>query len=649
MPIISLSCDIYGQIHRLSVVGPRTFSYNAALQLTSEAIAGGLYSKTIARAYQDGTGVPGRYAGFAIPADGYSVSHGYDAYGRPGSMTAGTDTFTFAYLANSDLLSAIAYPNDISAKRAYEAHRDLITSIENSVASVPPVVISRYDYTNDAVGRRTSMGKSGTAFSLADLISYGYNDRSEVTSAVAQQQATYDYGFAFDPIGNRLTSTSKETGAPITRSYTANNLNQYTAIDNPTVSPSYDDDGNMTSLPISSGTWDCSWNAENRLIAMEKADKRLEFAYDYMGRRVEKKTYTGSSGNWILATHLRFVYDGYLQIEELDAADSNALLKKRYWTGVEGYDRLISETHVTTGNTYYVMADANKNLTCYLTNAGAVAGHYEYSPFGQITRETGSLSNEFDFRFSSEFFEQETGLVYYNFRYYSPELGRWASRDPIEEVGGGGGLYGIVFNDPINQLDYIGLTKLRNCKDYSYDTKIGQAGGVWLEAGLEASVKKCECCFEPTGEWLKYVEVTANLYGTAGIGVGFRGKILGVGVDLMIEGPHVKLNAISGTYIYNECMGATDPYLIIRNSFEVYPSTTFSGTIGFGSILSFSGRAKAGFLFEQRVKIGVYSTEYSADISVKYDISIRFLSMFRERKLGLDDEVKITPSASISY
>ena len=29
----------------------------------------------------------------------------------------------------------------------------------------------------------------------------------------------------------------------------------------------------------------------------------------------------------------------------------------------------------------------------------------------------------------------ETGLVYYNYRYYSPELGRWTKRDPIEEDG----------------------------------------------------------------------------------------------------------------------------------------------------------------------------------------------------------------------
>jgi RHS repeat-associated protein len=349
-------------------------------------------------------------------------------------MTAGTDTFTFAFLANSDLLSAIQYPSSISAARSYEPNRDLITGVEHKHDTT---VVSNYFYENDVIGRRRFMEKSGTAFAFhpqTDRITYEYNDRSEVVGAESSLAATYDYGFSFDPIGNRLTSTSKETGTPVTRNYTSNNLNQYTAVDNPSVAPSYDDDGNMTALPISSGTWDCSWNAENRLIVMEKAEKRLEFAYDYMGRRVEKKTFTGSSGNWTLATHLRFVYDGYLQIEELDGMDSNALLKKRYWTGVEGYDRLISETHVSTGNTYYVMTDANKNLTEYLTNAGALAGHYGYSPFGQITQVSGALSDQFDFRFSSEFFEQETGLVYYNYRYYSPEIGRWLGREPLGDI-----------------------------------------------------------------------------------------------------------------------------------------------------------------------------------------------------------------------
>ena len=40
--------------------------------------------------------------------------------------------------------------------------------------------------------------------------------------------------------------------------------------------------------------------------------------------------------------------------------------------------------------------------------------------------------------------------------YYAPELGRWISRDPIEEEGGLN-LYAYVENDPVNKYDYLGL------------------------------------------------------------------------------------------------------------------------------------------------------------------------------------------------
>jgi hypothetical protein len=45
--------------------------------------------------------------------------------------------------------------------------------------------------------------------------------------------------------------------------------------------------------------------------------------------------------------------------------------------------------------------------------------------------------------------------VYYNFRYYNPELGRWMSRDPIEERGGWN-LYAMVNNNPILSWDALG-------------------------------------------------------------------------------------------------------------------------------------------------------------------------------------------------
>ena len=66
-----------------------------------------------------------------------------------------------------------------------------------------------------------------------------------------------------------------------------------------------------------------------------------------------------------------------------------------------------------------------------------------------IKNGAGTLSApENPFRFSSEFYDSELDLVYYNFRHYSPALGRFLSRDPIEERGGLN-LYAAYYNSPI--------------------------------------------------------------------------------------------------------------------------------------------------------------------------------------------------------
>jgi len=56
----------------------------------------------------------------------------------------------------------------------------------------------------------------------------------------------------------------------------------------------------------------------------------------------------------------------------------------------------------------------------------------------------------------TEYFDNETDFVYYNYRYYSPELGRWLSRDPIGERGGYN-LYAMVGNGEVNWYDWRGL------------------------------------------------------------------------------------------------------------------------------------------------------------------------------------------------
>jgi RHS repeat-associated protein len=66
------------------------------------------------------------------------------------------------------------------------------------------------------------------------------------------------------------------------------------------------------------------------------------------------------------------------------------------------------------------------------------------------------------FMFSTKFYDWESGLYYYGYRYYNPSTGRWLSRDPKGEKGGRN-LYGFVRNDPIKHIDKLGKDPCATC------------------------------------------------------------------------------------------------------------------------------------------------------------------------------------------
>ena len=105
---------------------------------------------------------------------------------------------------------------------------------------------------------------------------------------------------------------------------------------------------------------------------------------------------------------------------------------------------------------YFPLYDNNGNVTDYVSETGEVVASYEYDAFGRTLSATGSMSSVFPFRFSTKYYDAETGLYYYGYRYYSPELGRWLTRDPIEEDGGDN-LYAFCGNNGVSRIDARGL------------------------------------------------------------------------------------------------------------------------------------------------------------------------------------------------
>ncbi|PLX40040.1 MAG: hypothetical protein C0608_10075 [Deltaproteobacteria bacterium] len=180
---------------------------------------------------------------------------------------------------------------------------------------------------------------------------------------------------------------------------------------------------------------------------------------DYMGRRVGKFVETYTSGAWVETTRNLFVYDGWNLVQEL--SDMGNVVRSYVWgldlsgtlQGAGGVGGLLAT--VENGNLFDYSYDGNGNDAAISDGLGDVVAYYEYDPFGNTAYAAGPSAATNPYRFSTKYLDTETNLYYYGYRYYSPELGRWINRDPIEEEGGLN-LYGFVGNDPINAYDLLG-------------------------------------------------------------------------------------------------------------------------------------------------------------------------------------------------
>ena len=419
--------------------GTRTLTYNAQSRLENETIPGIMDNMVNSYSYDAHGSLILRQlttTGTAQAVSGIA----YDVKGRVASVGNGADTLHYAYRPGLNRLATATWRNSQNAELnsrtyAYDTYHRLTGINLNNVSEVT--------YTLNAKDQRTA-----ASYAVGGAWSYSYDEKSQVTGATGNNTT---YSYTYDEIGNRLTAAEGSN----TWSYTSNLLNQYTAINSN--QPTYDADGNM--LTTGDG-WLYTWNGENRLIRAENSDTLVEMAYDYMGRRIEKKV--SSKGvlsfySWSLEKHYKFAYDGYKLIAIYDAANNNALLMTFTWQPESvGLDVPVSMT--CDGNTYYYVTDGNKNVTGLLDQAGTRVAEYVYGPFGQLLSAEGELADVNPFRFSSEYADDETGLVYYNYRYYSPQLGRWTKRDPIEEQGGVN-LYCACGNNTINHNDRLGLAR----------------------------------------------------------------------------------------------------------------------------------------------------------------------------------------------
>jgi len=222
------------------------------------------------------------------------------------------------------------------------------------------------------------------------------------------------------------------------------------------------DDGNQTLVKTATGIWSVTYNGENRPILWECVSTNsptpnsstptlISMSYDRMGRRVTKN-------------NQRFVYDGYLRIANFEHQTSNFKLQTFIWDSTEPIATRPLVWNYGPSSAYYAH-DGNKNVSEVIAANGDVSAHYEYAPFGAVTASVGASSAANPWRFSSEYAEDDTATVYYNYRHYNPLEGRWTSRDFVDERIWDDNTYLFLAN-VLGDFDVLGLRRSVQWQDF---------------------------------------------------------------------------------------------------------------------------------------------------------------------------------------
>ena len=260
--------------------------------------------------------------------------------------------------------------------------------------------------------------------------------------------------WAYDKAGNR--TNVNDAGQAIR--YTANTLNQYTAINGK--APSHNRNGDLLN---DGSTRSFTWSGRSEILNVTTqvavgTTAKESFTYDGLQRRISRTDATGTTF---------FIHDGWNVIAEYRRVGTTNVLQRRYlWgedlsgslQGAGGVGGLIQAVDFTSGNagSYHYHYDGNANVVEITNVSATVVASYRYDAFGRTLVKAGSYADTNRYRFSTKPLELTSGLYYYGFRCYQPETGRWLSRDPLGEQGGSN-LYGMVGNNEVNRIDLLGL------------------------------------------------------------------------------------------------------------------------------------------------------------------------------------------------
>jgi RHS repeat-associated protein len=225
----------------------------------------------------------------------------------------------------------------------------------------------------------------------------------------------------------------------------------------------YDDENRLTAAQVlyqaDSGNWQ-GWRTVFEYDGLSRLRCRLEF------------TVEDADGSYDLYFDhgVQYIYDGMRVIQERNQVYTTPTVSYTRGTdlsgsleGAGGIGGLLARSSAYSGGNWTshacYHADGNGNITCLIATNQSVVASYRYDPFGNTISSSGSLASANTYRFSSKEVHLNSGMYYYGYRFYDPNLQRWLNRDPISELGGIN-LYEFLQNSPTCRVDPDGHTPL---------------------------------------------------------------------------------------------------------------------------------------------------------------------------------------------
>lgn len=452
-----------------------------------------------------------------------SVDIAYDQMNRIERTTLDrNENFCYGYDAHLGYMNKLTYPNNIEKRIKcadnsllieeigyYDANKDIyvehmefdsfgrMSKRKDNLLGIETIKAYSYNNRDEVIGFSLGTENPLLQSALDGLTKEGHSFyKKNGTIGVLKE-----YEWKYDNIGNRIHEKKNDFALSYYSNpesfinYETNAINQYDNL------YTYDMQGNQTMVETHTGRWEIQYNTENRAISYTRhadsthSNMQIFMTYDHMGRRIEKKVVENS----VMISWKKYIYQKYQLIAELQALEQenpkfNLLYSYMWdpahqiktrplaftcwenmsWRPHAGSPKVFDITHYVYpaieksncdnecgSGRYYYIHDDNKNVKGLMFQNGELAASYDYMFYGETACFLNSGVESLNmFRFSSEYLDKELGLIYYNYRHYNPQDGRWLSREPLGEKGSIN-LYSFL-NNGEGSFDWLGNVRIPN-------------------------------------------------------------------------------------------------------------------------------------------------------------------------------------------